>query len=104
MSTDRSEADAVMRVYLRESGFDFDRPALGLAWEAFQRFLVRPLPGLITVTVGYFCTLDEARDDKLWLGFMRRLEEPSGTGWSCGCLLSIAAGQDLMGADERLWW
>ena len=104
MTADRSEADVLMRLNLQEAGFDFDRPAPRLAWAAFQRFAVRPLPGLVTVTVGYFCEHCDDRDDNLWLGFMRRLEESSGSGWSCGCLLSIAVPPDLMGVHEAFWW
>ncbi len=104
MIADRSEADALMRLDLQETGFDVDRPTPRLAWAAFRHFAVRPLPGLVTVTVGYFCEHCDDRDDKLWLGFMRTLEEPSGSGWSCGCLLSIAVTHDLMGTYERFWW
>src|SRR5947209_8373320 len=50
----RGVADAMMRLCLREAGLDFDRPAPMLAWAAFPRFAVRPLPGSATVTVGYF--------------------------------------------------
>jgi hypothetical protein len=89
---------------LQGAGFDFDHPDSGLAWVAFQRFAVRPLPGLVTVTVGFCCEHFSDRDDRLWLGFMRRLEEPSGTGWSCGCLLSVVVPQDLWGVDEANWW
>jgi hypothetical protein len=104
MTADRSEADLLMRLYLQEAGIDFDRPAPSLAWAAFQRLAVRPLPGLVTVTLGYSCEHCDDRDDNLWLGFMRRLEESSGSGWSCGCLLSIAVPPDLMGVHEPFWW
>lgn len=102
MSVDRCEADDSMRRDLQELGFD--RPAPGLAWTAFRRFAARPLAGLATVTVGYFCEHVADRDDTLWLGFMRRLEEPPGTGWSCGCLLRTTVPRELTGVNDALWW
>ncbi len=104
MTSERGAADILIRRYLQRTGFDFDRPDPRLAWAAFQRFAMRPLPGLVTVTVGYTSEHFSDQDDKLWLGFMRRLEEPSGSGWSCGCLFSVTVPQDLKGVNESYWW
>jgi hypothetical protein len=104
MITERNTADALMALCLEDAGFDFGRPDPRLAWVAFQHFAVRTLPGLFTVTAGYFCEHFPDRDDGLWLGFMRRLEEPSGSGWSVGCLFSVDVPQDLWGVNERHWW
>jgi hypothetical protein len=104
MVTDRRNADALMALSLQDTGFDFGRPEPRLAWAAFQRFVVQPLPGLVTVSVGYFSEHFSDRDGDLWLGFMRRLEEPSGSGWSCGCLFRVAVPQDLWGVSEANWW
>lgn len=55
MTADRSEPDALMRLLLQEGGVDFDRPDPMPACTAFPHFAARPLPGLVTGTVGYCC-------------------------------------------------
>ncbi|WP_165252711.1 hypothetical protein [Paludisphaera soli] len=104
MFPEREEADALMRRLLQERGFDFDRPDPGTAWAAFLDFVVRPLPNLETITIGYECEHDAGRDGTLWLSFMRRVTEPSGSGWDCGCLLSLDAPPELWNVGESWWW
>jgi len=101
---ERAAVNRLMELRLQEVGFIFDKPSLRVAWAAFRSFAPVPLAGLSTITVGFSCDNADYRDDVLWLSFMRRLEEPSGLGWSCGCLFSIRVPEDLRGIADKNWW
>ncbi|PWT83530.1 MAG: hypothetical protein C5B58_06435 [Acidobacteria bacterium] len=101
---EREIADEMMWRCLVEAGFDTARPDPRLAWSAFKRFVVQHVPRVHTVTVGYECNPLADLDEILWLSFMRRVEEPRGLGWSCGCLLSIQVPTELSGITDSYWW
>ena len=71
--------DELMRDSLARASFDFDRPHPLVAWEAFKSFVVQPVPGQKTVTIGFTCYHASDRDQTLWLEFARgrkRGQEP----------------------------
>jgi len=100
----QEQADSEMRALLDERRFNFDQPSLPIAWSAFTEFVRHPLEGLDTDTFGVEISQFDDRDDVLWVSFMRRVQEPDGSGWSCGCLLSCTTPRELVGVQESCWW
>ncbi len=100
----RDQADSAMQRSLVERAFDFDKPSLQIAWSAFTEFIRLPLDGLAAATFGVDFSQFDDRDDVLWVSFMRRFQEPDGTGWSCGCLMSRTAPRELLGIQQSRWW
>ena len=97
--------DELMRDSLARASFDFDRPHPLVAWEAFKSFVVQPVPGQKTVTIGFTCYHASDRDQTLWLEFARQLvDEASGIGQNCGCGFSRPVPADLNVIDKGNWW
>ncbi len=96
------ELEKLMRGYLIQTGFDFNKPEPYPGWTAFKRFAAQPLPDNETVTIYFEC--EAGRDGILWLSFMRNFMG-SDFGWYCGCLFSTSAVPDeLRLRSESLWW
>lgn len=97
--------DELMRSALVRASFDLDCPQPLVAWDAFKSFVVLPVPGQKTITVGFTCYHASDRDQTLWLEFARQLEdEASGIGQNCGCGFSRVVPVDLNGIDKGNWW
>lgn len=97
--------DELMRRELVRESFDFDHPQPSAGWRAFRSFVIQPVAGQKTVTVGYSCSHAADRDSTLWLEFVRQLEdEVTGIGQNCGCAFSIPVPADLSGVERANWW
>jgi hypothetical protein len=102
---DERAFDELMRQELSRAGFDPKAPRPAAAWEAFKAFVVRPVPGQKTITIGFTCYQDDRRDETLWLGFARRMEgEVDGVGGDCGCAFSSPVTEGLTGFEVENWW
>lgn len=94
-----------MRRELVRASFDFDRPQLLVGWEAFKSYVLQPVPGKKTITVGFSCYHAADRDRTLWLEFPREFEDTAtGLGQKCGCGFSRPVPADLVGVDKANWW
>jgi hypothetical protein len=97
--------DELMRRELVRASFDFDCPQPSIGWNAFKAFVLQPVPGQKTITVGFSCYHAGDRDQTLWLEFARQLEdEATGVGQNCGCGLSRPVPVDLDGVNKANWW
>jgi hypothetical protein len=97
--------DELMRQELIRASFDFDRPQPARAWAAFKSFVMHPVAGQRTVTIGFSCSHAADRDQTLWIEFARQLEdEVSGIGQNCGCGFSRPVPLDLAGVEKGNWW
>lgn len=97
--------DQLILSELARASFDFERPRPLVAWEAFKSFVVRPIPGQKTISIGFSCYHSSDRDQTLWLEFARQLEdEASRIGQNCGCGFSRPVPADLNGINKSSWW
>ena len=97
--------DELMRGELVRASFDFDRPQPSVGWNAFKSFVVQPVAGQKTLTVGFSCSHTADRDSTLWLEFARQLEdEIAGIGQNCGCAFRRPGPAELSGIDKANWW
>lgn len=94
-----------MQDELRRAAFDFDRPRLDVAWQAFKAFIRGPMSGHRTVTIGVACEHYGDRDNILWLEFVRQLEDEStGIGENCGAAFTCVVPPDMINFSSRNWW
>ena len=104
MNCEQRPFDELMRQELLRADFDFTNANLIAAWRAFKSFIVRPIDGQKTITIGFTCYHAADRDRTLWLEFARQLEDDSGIGQNCGCGFSRPVPDDLDGVDKGKWW